>query len=94
MLENADLEKVCKLAKIRVLDSEKEAFLAKLNSVLNWIEQLEAIDVSGASLDEACLNYSTFERPDSPESANSKDELLSNTKHKKFDMFCVPKIVE
>lgn len=94
MLQNEDLDKVCKLAKIKIDDEHRDQFLNKLNSVFDWIEQLSKIDVSGIDINNLKDMDETPERPDVPEMMNTREELLSNTKHKKFDMFCVPKVVE
>jgi aspartyl/glutamyl-tRNA(Asn/Gln) amidotransferase C subunit len=94
MLSDADLEKICRLSKIKIADGKRSAFLNKLNQVFNWIEQISKIDVSGIGLDDADDMSSTPERPDTPHMTNSRAELLSNTKHQKFDMFSVPKVVE
>ena len=93
-LDNEKLDKLCKLAKLKILDEEKEQFMSKMNTVLEWIEQLSKIDVSNVEINDLSKDDSTYERSDSPIMNNTKKEILSNTKHKKFDMFCVPKIVE
>lgn len=94
MLTDSDLEKVCKLAKIRIDPEEKDNFLRKLNSVFDWIEQLSQIDTSEKDLNSLRYVSNTPERKDEPHMDNTREELLSNTKYKKFDMFCVPKVVE
>ena len=94
MLQEEELKKVCKLAKIRIDDNAKEDFLEKLNQVFNWIEQLAKIDVSQVNINDLSDMSTTPERADEPYMNNTREELLSNTKYKKFDMFCVPKVVE
>jgi aspartyl-tRNA(Asn)/glutamyl-tRNA(Gln) amidotransferase subunit C len=95
VLSASDLNKAARLARIRIKDDETDSFLTKLNSVFEWIEQLARIDVSEIDLDETLYEIGpTYERPDEPCMCNTREELLSNTKHKKFDMFSVPKIVE
>lgn len=94
MLQNEDLEKVSKLAKIRIEDKDKDVFLKKLNMVFDWIEQLSKIDVSKVDINNLKELNATPEREDVPSMSNTRDELLENTKFKKFGMFCVPKVVE
>jgi aspartyl-tRNA(Asn)/glutamyl-tRNA(Gln) amidotransferase subunit C len=95
VLDNDDLKKVSKLARLRIEDSEQTEFLRKLNGVFEWIEQLSAIDVSEVNLDDDLEETdSSHERADESQMTNTREELLSNTQHKKFDMFCVPKILE
>ena len=94
MLNTADLEKVCKLAKLRIDEDEKSLFLEKLNQVFGWIEQLSKIDVSHIDINNLKDMDDTPERADIPSISNTREELLSNSKYKKFDMFSVPKVVE
>ena len=94
MLNITDLDKVCRLAKIKIEESEKDLFLNKLNQVFNWIEQLSKIDVSDIDINNLKDMENTPEREDIPLMTNTKEELLSNSKYKKFDMYSVPKVVE
>ena len=94
MLNIADLDKVCRLAKIKINETEKDQFLTKLNQVFNWIEQLSKIDVSDIDINNLKDMDDTPERKDIPLMTNTKQELLSNSKYKKFDMYSVPKVIE
>jgi len=94
VLNISDLDKVCKLAKIKIEEKEKDQFLDKLNQVFNWIEQLSKIDVSNVDINNLKDMDDTPERKDEPLMTNSRDELLSNSKYKKFNMYSVPKVVE
>jgi aspartyl-tRNA(Asn)/glutamyl-tRNA(Gln) amidotransferase subunit C len=97
MLQKEALEKICNLAKIRIDESCSEQFFEKLNSVLEWIDKLSEIDVSGVDIDDENDIESlegTPMRGDIASMDNTRDELLSNSQHKKFDMFSVPKVIE
>ncbi|MDR0753517.1 MAG: Asp-tRNA(Asn)/Glu-tRNA(Gln) amidotransferase subunit GatC [Holosporaceae bacterium] len=94
MLTNSDLEKVLKLSCLKLDDNGRVTFLEKLNHIFSWIDQLSEIDVSGINLDTLYTTETTLEREDSSAMPNTKTELLSNSKFKKFDMYCVPKVVE
>lgn len=94
MISNEEFAKVCHLARLSIPENDKSRFLDKLNSVFNWIDQLQKIDTSSVPEEQADELTSTPERIDVPILENTRQEILSNTKYKKFDMFCVPKIVE
>ena len=94
MISSSDFEKICRLAKLSIPENDKNRFLDRLNSVFNWIEQLNEIDTSCVPTEFNNHSNSTPERKDIPCLQNTEDEILSNTKDKKFGMFCVPKIVE
>lgn len=93
-LDENKLEKLCKLAKLRIEDNEKEQFLSKINGVFDWIEQLSKIDVSNIEINDLSKEDTTYERQDIPEMHNTREEILSNTSNKDHDMFRVPKVVE
>ena len=94
MIDVREFDKVCHLAKLSIPEEKREQFLSKLNLVFNWIDQLTKIDTSFADDTDYEDTPSTPERSDVALKTNTKGEILSNTKNKKFDMFCVPKIVE
>ena len=45
-VDQATVRRVAKLARIRVKDEELPVLANELNSILHWIEQLNAVDVS------------------------------------------------
>jgi aspartyl/glutamyl-tRNA(Asn/Gln) amidotransferase C subunit len=90
VLKKEELDRICKLAKIRIDDQE---FVEKLNSVFEWIDQLSKIDVSGVNLYDSGDIESTPERQDVALMTNTRDDILSNSKHKEFSMFSVPKVI-
>ena len=49
-----DVRKVARLARIRVPDEELAALSTELGSILGWIEQLNAVDVSAVPPDGFC----------------------------------------
>lgn len=93
MLSNKEFEKVCGLAKIAIYENDKESFLKKINQVFEWIDQLAKIDVASIDLDCDPDIKTTPERHDVVIETNTRSEVMSNTNQKKFDMFCVPKVV-
>ncbi|MBR1944494.1 MAG: Asp-tRNA(Asn)/Glu-tRNA(Gln) amidotransferase subunit GatC [Alphaproteobacteria bacterium] len=93
-LDEKKLDQLCKLAKLKIDDNEKEQFLSRINGVFDWIEQLSQIDVSNIDINDLSQEDTTYEREDVPVMNNTREEILSNTNNKNFDMFCVPKVVE
>ena len=94
MISDQEFNKVCRLAKLSIPEKNREQFLNKLNSIFGWIDQLKMIDTTSVDNTTFDCTTSTTERTDTPYMDNTRNELLSNTKNKKFDMFCVTKIVE
>jgi aspartyl/glutamyl-tRNA(Asn/Gln) amidotransferase C subunit len=94
MLTHNDLEKVSRLAKLRIPDDRKDSFLDGMNRIFDWIDQLAKIDVPEIDETAVDITMSTPESLDVPTISNTRDELMSNAKHAKFGLFCVPKVVE
>jgi aspartyl/glutamyl-tRNA(Asn/Gln) amidotransferase C subunit len=65
-----------------------------MNRIFDWIDQLSQIDVPEMNETAVDATMSATERTDVPLINNTRDELMSNTKHEKFGLFCTPKIVE
>lgn len=93
ILDDNKLEKLCNLAKLKISQQEKTQFLKKMNTVFEWMEQLSKIDVSNVNLNDIQTTDSVYEREDRVIVNNTREEVLSNTKHKKFNMIQVPKVV-
>ncbi len=95
MLTDDNFQKICRLARLQVSNADKENFLAKLNSLFDWIQQLESIDTSHIELNEPYEKSVQFcGRSDIVNSSNCCSDILYNTEFKKFCMFSVPKVVE
>ncbi|MDR2667160.1 MAG: Asp-tRNA(Asn)/Glu-tRNA(Gln) amidotransferase subunit GatC [Holosporales bacterium] len=94
MLNDEELDKICNLAKIEIADSRRAQFLDKLNMVFDWIEQLSAINVDSIDISNIETATESHARSDVKFLDNTRDEILSNAKIKKFEMFCVPRVVE
>ena len=94
MLTKEELSKICRLAKIEIQEEQQDEFLNKFNTVLEWINKLQEIDISGVTLDEDDLSRYNHSRTDDVSVTNTTAEVLSNAKDVKFDMFSVPKVIE
>jgi aspartyl/glutamyl-tRNA(Asn/Gln) amidotransferase C subunit len=94
MLKKEDIKKICSLAKIRVDDEVDCEFVEKLNSVFAWIDQLSKIDVSGVDLYDSDEVEATPEEADIAIMTNTRNDVLSNSKHQNYGMFSVPKVIQ
>lgn len=94
MLNDEEFQKICRLSRLHIDESDKDVFLSKLNGLFDWIKQLQDIDTSNVKLNNFEELSTQIEREDIPENLNCRDKIFSNTKFKKFDMFSVPRVVE
>ena len=93
-LDTNTINKIAKLARIKLSEEEAEDFLKDMNSILDWVEQLNEVNTD---LIEPLANISSSilpQRKDESEDVNSSDEILQNSPDKLEGYFAVPKVVE
>lgn len=93
-IDNATVTKIASLARLRVEDSEKPLYAAKINGIMKWIEQLGEVNTDGieplANVTEIALRL----RPDEITDGNIQEDILANAPEATSGFFAVPKIVE
>jgi len=93
-LDTNTINKIAKLAKIRLSEEEASELLKDMNSILDWVEQLNEVNTD---LVEPLANISSStlpKRKDEAKDLNSSDEILKNSPDKLEGYFVVPKVVE
>lgn len=93
-IDNATVTKIASLARLRVEDSEKAGYAAKINGIMKWIEQLGEVKTDGveplANVSEITLRL----RKDEVTDGNIQEDVLANAPEATSGFFAVPKIVE
>jgi aspartyl-tRNA(Asn)/glutamyl-tRNA(Gln) amidotransferase subunit C len=93
-LDTNTINKIAKLARIRLSDKEANELLKDMNSILDWVEQLNEVNTDSV---EPLTNISSStlpKRKDEAEDVNTSDEILQNSPDKLEGYFAVPKVVE
>ena len=93
-LDTNTINKIAKLARIRLSEDEASDFLTDMNSILEWVHQLNEVNTDTV---EPLTNISSSnlpQRKDVANDINSPDEVLKNTPDKLEGYFAVPKVVE
>ncbi|MBP9752621.1 MAG: Asp-tRNA(Asn)/Glu-tRNA(Gln) amidotransferase subunit GatC [Proteobacteria bacterium] len=93
-IEPNDILKIAKLARIKLNEDEVTHYSKEITSIMSWIEQLEAVDVSHISLNDLVPKEQMYERQDEVLDGNRLNEVLKNAPKSNFGMFAVPKMVE
>ncbi|MBY0461945.1 MAG: Asp-tRNA(Asn)/Glu-tRNA(Gln) amidotransferase subunit GatC [Alphaproteobacteria bacterium] len=93
-LKKEDVKKIARLSRIKVEEQEYEHIAGQLNSIMDWIDQLTAVDTS--SIDMQCKEDTSvmFERPDAVTAGRIVDDILANAPSSQHNMFSVPKVIE
>ena len=90
--------KVAKLARIKLDDARVEPMTAELSSILDWIEQLQEVDVEGVEAMASTVEVSLPMREDvlteDKTGGGRPDEVVANAPKTEDNFFVVPKVVE
>ena len=93
-IDKNTINKIAHLSRIKLEDKESEYYITDLNSILDWVEQLNEVNTENV---EPLSNISSSilpKREDVAEDKNSSDEILENAPDKLEGFFAVPKVVE
>jgi len=89
-----DVRYAAQLARLNLSEEETTKFQAQLSQVLNFVEKLKQVDVSGVE-PTAHTNpvYNVF-REDEPRQWFEPKDALSNAPRQANQLFIVPKVLE
>lgn len=93
-IDKNTVRKVASLAHIEMSEAEIEAMTPKLNGILTWIEQLQAVNTDGVEPLANVANIELHLRADMATDGNCADKILANAPEETAGYFVVPKIVE
>jgi aspartyl-tRNA(Asn)/glutamyl-tRNA(Gln) amidotransferase subunit C len=87
------VERIATLAKLTFSQEEKIKFTAQFNQILEYVEQLNSLDVSGVEPMHHVWEVTNVFREDVEQPSLSTDEALANAPNRKMDYFSVPKVI-
>jgi aspartyl-tRNA(Asn)/glutamyl-tRNA(Gln) amidotransferase subunit C len=93
-INQQDVEKVAKLARLDITPAEKEAFAKQLSQVLTHVEKLKQYDTKGIEPTATVLGQVNVFRDDVIRPSLPVDKALANAAEREADGFSVPKIIE
>lgn len=86
--------KVAHLARIRVAEAQLPALAADLSNILNFMEQLNEVDVEGVEPMTSVTPMHLKRRADVVDDGGIQHKILSNAPDAREGFFAVPKVVE
>jgi aspartyl-tRNA(Asn)/glutamyl-tRNA(Gln) amidotransferase subunit C len=93
-INESQVAKVFKLAKIATDEAEIKNFTIQIDSVLSWVAQLNNLDTSQVeplgNVFDAILKL----HQDKINQENTIEDVFSNTNHSLYNYFTVPKVIE
>ena len=93
-IDTATAAKVAKLARIKVDEAALPALADEFNAILGFIEQLNAVDVSGVEPMTSVTPQRLKRRADQVNDGDQQMQVLANSPDAREGFFAVPKVVE
>ena len=93
-IDAATVRRVAHLARIKTPEDRLEPLAAELNGILNWIEQLNEVDVDGVEPMTSNVHQPLRQRDDAGTDGGKVEAVLSNAPKSADGFFVVPKVVE
>jgi aspartyl-tRNA(Asn)/glutamyl-tRNA(Gln) amidotransferase subunit C len=88
------VKRVAHLARIAVTPDEAERMTGELNTILGFVEQLNAVDVTGVEPMTSVIPMEMKKRQDVVIDGNKADDIVANAPATEENFFLVPKVVE
>ncbi len=88
------VKKVASLARLAIGEAEAEALVPELNGILDWVEQLGEVDVTGVEPMTAVIPNTLRLREDVINDGDVRDKVLANAPQAEHGFFAVPKVIE
>lgn len=93
-VDEATVRRIARLARISVSDDEAKALQGELSTILDWVEQLNEVDVDGVEPMTSVIEMSMKMRDDEVADGECPDDVTANAPAKNDHFFLVPKVVE
>jgi aspartyl-tRNA(Asn)/glutamyl-tRNA(Gln) amidotransferase subunit C len=93
MIEQEQVQKVAHLARLELTPAEVEQFTTQLGSILDYFQQLEALDVVDVPPTTRAIDVSNITRADTLKAHEQTSEMLAIAPDQDGDFFRVPKIM-
>jgi len=93
-IDRNTVRKVAALARLRIEPEEEERWVRELGAILTYVEQLQALDVSGIEpTSQVGTGAPAPLRPDEPVPSDVREEVLLQAPDRDGDFFQVPQVV-
>jgi len=93
-LDKDTVARIALLARVKVPQDEMEGLAAQLSGILDWIEQLEEVDVTGVAPMTSAVETTLPQREDAVTDGGYPERVLANAPDRMLNFYTVPKVVE
>ena len=89
-----ELEHVVLLARLKLTESEKELFPGQVDSIINYMDQLNELDTTNVEPTAHILPLRNVFREDNTAVSLPQDKAMQNAPERDGSFYRVPKIIE
>jgi aspartyl-tRNA(Asn)/glutamyl-tRNA(Gln) amidotransferase subunit C len=93
MLDPAQVHKIAHLARLEITPEEEVQFAPQLSAILDYFEQLEALDTTDVAPTTRAIELHNITRPDTQATYPDRQGLMQNAPEPEGDFFRVPQIL-
>lgn len=93
-LTEQDIQRIAKLARIRLTGSEEKKVQIELSNIFSMIEKLRAVDTQGTEPMSHAQDIALFMRPDEVSEVNLRENFQKNAPATHDGLYLVPKVIE
>ena len=91
-IDNELIERVAKIARVKLEDEEIEEFKEDMKSILGMFSKISEVDTKGEGLNPQPVEIKAMLREDSVKKSLGKKDIFKNAEHEESDFFKGPKI--
>lgn len=93
-VDQTTVRRIARLARIAVTDNDVPHLQGELNAILQFVEQLNEVDVSGVEPMTSVTPMAMKKRQDVVSDGSYPERVLANAPAREDGYFVVPKVVE
>jgi len=93
-INEATVRKIAHLARVKVSDDEVNSLGNELNSILDWVDQLNEVTTEGVEPMTSAVDTVLKQRVDEVTDGGYVERITANAPMSEDDYFVVPKVVE
>lgn len=93
-VDEATVRRIARLARIKITDEEAISLKGELSGILNWVEQLDAVDTSNVEPMTSVVPISLKMREDVVTDGEKATDVTANAPMSEDGFYVVPKVVE
>ncbi|WP_122519993.1 Asp-tRNA(Asn)/Glu-tRNA(Gln) amidotransferase subunit GatC [Pannonibacter phragmitetus] len=88
------VKRVARLARLKVSDTDAERMTGELNSILQFVEQLDEVNIEGVEPLTSVVAQTMKKRADGVTDGGYAADVVANAPASEDNFFMVPKVVE